>query len=249
MPSCEVAVFADSNKSISLNKPHILFQDQDLVAVYKPAGIAVHRSALTRSDKSYLVQMIRNQIGRHVYPVHRLDKPVSGLIVFALNLEAAQQLATCFSSRLVRKTYVSVVRGYTDFSGTISHPLAPQVYARKQDQSPKPAVTTYLRMATVELPLPVSRYATSRYSLIRVWPVTGRRHQIRRHLKHINHPVIGDSTYGDGKHNRFFRNHFRSRRLLLASLELELNHPRTGHILRLSAPLDESFKKLIEQIF
>ena len=225
----------------------IVYQDQDLVAVHKPAGIAVHRSQLSRSEKHYMLQIVRDQVGKRLYPVHRLDKPVSGLLVFALSHDAAKQISAGFSGRLIHKSYIAVVRGYTEPWGHIDYPLYPDVLKRKQGQERKPALTSYRRLADVELPFAVGRYATSRYSLIRISPITGRSHQIRRHLKHISHPVIGDSTYGDGKHNRFFRDYFGCRRLLLASVELLMDHPRTGLALRLVAPLEEFFTILIRQ--
>ncbi len=226
----------------------ILYHDQDLVAVHKPAGIPVHRSQLCRGDKHYVLQMVRNQIGQRLYPVHRLDKPVSGLLVFALSHEMAQRLSAGFRARQVHKSYVAVVRGYTEPSGHIDYPLNPDVSSRKPAQARKPALTFYQRLAEVELPFAIGRYASSRYCLVRVSPITGRGHQIRRHFKHIHHPVIGDSTYGDGKHNRFFRDYFGCRRLLLFSMGLLLDHPRTGDALRLIAPLDESFSMLIRQM-
>lgn len=219
----------------------ILYQDDDVVAVNKPAGLYVHRGARTRRATRTALQMVRDQLARWVYPVHRLDRPTSGVLLFALNPDTAKRLAACFANRQIRKSYLAVVRGYIAPSALIDHPLAPDAHTSKGAQNLKPAQTAYDRLGTVELPFSVGRYSTSRYSLACVHPPTGRMHQIRRHFHHISHPVIGDTVYGDGRHNRFFREHFACRRLLLAATELAFTHPRTGVPLRVVAPVDESF--------
>lgn len=214
----------------------ILYCDDDLVVVHKQAGLLVHRSAIDRRETRFALQLVRDRLGQRVWPVHRLDKPTSGLLLFALHTEAARRLTEAFQANAVHKTYLAVVRGYTDDAGRID-------YALKEDQdrttdrladpdkAAQSAITDYRRLATLELPHAVGRYPTARYSLIEVVPRTGRKHQIRRHMKHIFHPVVGDTTHGDGRHNQFFREQLGCRRLLLAATGLSLVQPMTGEAL------------------
>ncbi|MFZ1985313.1 MAG: pseudouridine synthase [Desulfatitalea sp.] len=229
-------------------KLRILYRDDDLIAVHKPAGIKVHRGAADGRRQGFMLQMTRDLAGREVYPVHRLDRPTSGVLLFAFSPETARLLAEDFRQRWVAKTYIAVVRGFVDPAGTIDHPLTGNADAPKRGQIPKPAMTAFARLATVEIPVAMGRFSTCRYSLVAVFPHTGRMHQIRRHFHHISYPVIGDTIYGDGRHNRLFREHFSCHRLLLAAVALELSHPRSGAPLRLVAPLDRSFQEIVERL-
>ncbi len=197
--------------------------------------------------------MLRDQIGQRVYPVHRLDKPTSGVLLFALDRQTARQLGERFTLGKIAKTYLAVVRGITETEGLIDYPLTEDLdrmtdTRARRNKRPQPATTGYRRLAEAELPFAVGRYPTSRYSLIEAYPRNGRKHQIRRHLKHIFHPLIGDTKHGEGKHNRFFREQFGCHRLLLAATELSLVHPRSGEVLTLVAPLDATFTSLLEQM-
>lgn len=227
----------------------ILYQDDRIVAVNKPAGLLVHKSPIDRRETEFAMKILRNQLGRWVYPLHRLDKATSGVLLFALDPEAARRMTEVFTAGAVSKTYLAVVRGYTDEGGRIDHPLhdprdkhAPPTEC---DKPAREAVTDYRRLATIELPHPVGRYATARYSLIAASPLTGRTHQIRRHLKHIFHPLIGDTTYGDGRQNEFFRSQLQCFRLLLHARSIEFDHPVAGEKIRVSAPLDEAFSAVV----
>ena len=231
----------------------ILYQDPHLIAVNKPAGLLVHRSKIDRHETRFALQTVRDQVGRHVYPVHRLDKPTSGVLVFAFTPEAARLLTEAFARRDVTKTYLAVVRGYVEAHGIIDYPLKEQfdktTDARARPDKPaQPAVTAYRRLAQVEVPVAVGRYPTSRYSLVEARPETGRMHQIRRHMKHIFHPVIGDGKHGEGRHNRFFSTRYGSNRLLLAATELSFTHPYNQTALTLIAPLDATFTAVIDQL-
>ncbi|MGB7216855.1 MAG: tRNA pseudouridine(65) synthase TruC [Gammaproteobacteria bacterium] len=231
----------------------ILYRDDTLVAVNKPAGLLVHRSAIDRHETRYALQIVRDQLGRRVYPVHRLDKPTSGILVFALDQDTARRMTKLFAEGAVEKTYLAVVRGYTDEAGTIDYALEEQLDRMTdnkalRDKPAQPAVTHYRRLGIAELPFAVGRYPTARYSLLRVSPKTGRKHQIRRHMKHIFHPVVGDTSHGDGRHNAFFRTHFGCRRLLLSATSLAFAHPDTGERLRLEAPLDDSFRRIVDNL-
>lgn len=225
----------------------ILYLDEHLVAIHKPAGLLVHRSPIDAQETRFALQQTRDQIGRYVYPVHRLDKPTSGILVFGLNKYTAGKLGESFEQRVVEKEYLAVVRGWPEARGVIDHPLKLEDtgYKPRENAEPVPALTDYERLATVEIPHAVGPFETARYALLSVRPHTGRLHQIRRHLKHISHPVIGDVRHGDSDHNRFFREHFRSARLLLASVRLAFPHPATGERLQITCPPESEMVRVL----
>ena len=224
----------------------ILYLDERIVVVNKPSGLLVHRSPIDRHETRFAVQMLRDQLGRRVYPAHRLDKGTSGALAFALDREMAATLAVAFAGRDVAKTYVAVVRGWPAESGVIDHELAAvqDEYALPAESAAKPARTLFRRLATVELPVRVDRYPSSRYALLELHPETGRRHQLRRHLAHVSHPIVGDSTYGKGRHNRLFADLYGVRRLMLACIGLDFAHPLTGAALRITAGPGAEFESL-----
>ncbi len=234
------------------NRLDILFRDEHFVAVNKPAGLLVHRSDLDRHETEFALQMVRDQVACHVYPVHRLDRPTSGVLLFALSPEAARRAGEAFESDTVSKTYLAVVRGGTEEEAFIDYPLQElperfEAKSKNENLDAKEAVTAFRRLAMVELPFAVGKFPTVRYSLLEVRPRTGRRHQIRRHLKHVFHPIIGDTTYGEGRHNRLFRYELGCSRMLLHAAELILPHPWSGETATISAPLDEEFAELIHR--
>ena len=232
----------------------VLYRDDCLVAINKPAGLLVHRSDIDRHETRFAVQLLRDQIGQRVHPLHRLDKGTSGVLLFALDAGSAREVGGQFERDEVQKRYLAVVRGWPREAGVIDHALSRQFddYGRKfSPDSPNvalPAVTRFRRLATVELPEAVDRYSTSRYALMELAPTTGRQHQLRRHMKHIAHPVIGDATWGKGIHNRFFRQRFGCGRLLLTCARLELRHPRAGRALSIEAPLEGSFAGVVSAL-
>ena len=231
------------------NDLEILYHDAHLVAINKPSGLLVHRSLIDRYETRFAIQLTRDQIGQKVYPVHRLDKPTSGVLLFALDSDTARLLMEQFTAGLVQKTYLAVVRGHTAESGIIDYPLKEELDKiadadADQDKPAQEAVTHYRRLAMTELPYPVGRYATARYSLLELQPKTGRKHQLRRHLKHIFHPIVGDTSHGDGKHNALFREQFACHRLLLHAASLHLQHPHKLSDLRIDAALPADFPLL-----
>jgi tRNA pseudouridine65 synthase len=228
----------------------VLYRDEHLIAIDKPAGLLVHPSWIDKHETRCAMMLLRDQIGQYVYPVHRLDKPTSGVLLFALSPEIARQLTEVFTQRQVDKRYLAVVRGYTEVSGRIDHPLRekPDKLTDRRARADKPAqsaVTEYRRLATLELPVRVDRYPSSRYSLIEARPLSGRKHQLRRHFKHLSHPIIGDTRYGKSNHNRLFAERFGSHRLLLAATHLVLPHPVSGRKLMLEAELDPIFTAIV----
>lgn len=228
----------------------VLYRDDRLVVVDKPSGLLVHRSPIDRHETRFALQMLRDQLGQRVYTIHRLDKGTSGVLAFGLDPNAARDYAALFAQRDVTKTYVALVRGWPEREGTIDRPLKAVEDERggPQDFKPREAQTDYRRIATFELQERVDRYPTSRYALIELRPHTGRRHQLRRHLAGASHPIVGDSTYGKGVHNRLFRDRFGVQRLLLACTRLELPPLGARDALRIEAPLAPEFVALLAQL-
>lgn len=231
----------------------ILYRDEFLVAIHKPAGLLVHRSQLDRRETRFALQMVRDQIGQRVWAVHRLDKGTSGVLLFALDTGTTAHLSRQFESGQIRKSYLAVVRGHPPESACIDHPLTRQrddyeFTGSCANLEAQAATTRYRRLAKIELPYQVDRYPTSRYALLEVEPLTGRRHQIRRHLKHISHPIIGDTTYGKGRHNRLFSALFGNQRLLLACTGLSFRHPHSDNLSTLTAPPAQDFMAVLTQL-
>jgi tRNA pseudouridine65 synthase len=218
----------------------VLYEDPYLVAIHKPPGMLVHRTLLSR-DRVAVLQTLRDQLGRRVFPVHRLDRATAGVLLFGLDRETARVLGGQFQSGRVDKRYLAVTRGWLEPSGLIDHPVTDL----DSGGTAQAARTRYRCIAHVELPEPVDRYPTSRYSLACVEPLTGRRQQIRKHFKHISHHLIGDTTHGNGRHNRFFRERLGLHRLLLLAYRLDLVHPVSGQALHLQAPLDPDWQRVL----
>lgn len=229
----------------------IVYQDEHLVVVDKPANLLVHPSEIDRRETRSAMMMLRDQLGQWVYPVHRLDRPTSGLLVFALAPGIARTLATAFEERQVKKDYLAIVRGHPALGGLIRHALTlkdDRHSRRTLVGEAQPALTLYHRLATVTVDWPVDkRYPTSRYALVRCRPATGRRHQLRRHLKHLSHPIIGDSSYGKGPHNRAFAEAFGENRLYLHASRLVIPHPVEGRSLTLWARLPPAFQTVCSE--
>jgi len=227
----------------------ILYQDEFLVAIDKPAGMLVHRSFLDRHETVFVMQTLRNQLGQHVFPVHRLDRPTSGVLLFALSADVARLLTEQLTEQHWRKFYLAVCRGFVKQAGILDYPLKEQLdkiadKLASQDKDKQEAVTALWPLAQIELPIAIGKYPVARYSLVALQPLTGRKHQLRRHLSHLRHPIVGDTTHGEGKHNRLFAEHLNSHRLLLIAKRLELKHPVTGVDLVIEAPLCE-----VEELF
>jgi len=216
----------------------ILYQDEHLVVIEKPSGILVHQSRLAE-DRTTCVEILSRQLNRKVFPVHRLDRGTSGVLVFALSSAASRRAALEFEEGRVKKTYLTIVRGFTEKSGDIDYPIAEDRSKAKVD-----AKTAYQTISRSELNHPVGRYQTARTSLVKVMPKTGRMHQIRKHFAHLRHPVIGDRTYGDRKYSDFFRDQFGLGRLALWARELEILHPVDFRLVNFKSNLDADFDRL-----
>lgn len=239
--------------SSSLSELPILFQDEHFIVINKFSGLLVHASKIDPNETKFALQMLRDQIGAKVFTVHRLDKATSGALLFATSSEAAKLIGEEFAGGRVFKKYLAIVRGIMPDEINVDHALK-EIHDRKTDafaQKDKPAqaARTFFRSrSSCEILEPVDRYPTARYSLVEAIPETGRKHQIRRHLKHLSHPIIGDVNYGSGIHNQFFRDKFGCRRMLLACTHLSFTHPFTKVAFSIEAPLEENFKNVVEQL-
>lgn len=223
----------------------ILYRDEVLVAVHKPSGLPVHRGGRESGSCTAVLQTLRDRLGQPVYPVHRLDRPTSGLLVLALTTEAASHLGAQFRRHEVCKAYLALVRGKIPVRGVISRFLRPD--DRKGGKA-RFCVTRYHRTDCVEIPVPMGRAPSRCYSLVELHPETGRSRQIRRHLSGFSHPIIGDTTYGDGRHNRFFRDAFGCHRLMLAAIRVSFRHPLSEERLHLEAPLARDFFQVLTHL-
>ncbi|MFT7387178.1 MAG: tRNA pseudouridine65 synthase [Candidatus Endobugula sp.] len=227
----------------------IIYRDEYLIAIHKPAGLLVHKSPIDKHETQYAMQILRDQIGQWVYPLHRLDRPTSGVLLFGLSPKIAQLMGQQFEQQAMGKTYRAIVRGYTALEGIIDHPLKPTADFKqdKQRMALKPAqeaVTHYRRLGIIEVDYAVDQFPTSRYSLVELYPKTGRKHQLRKHAKHLSHPIIGDPKYGKSKHNHFFKQHFNCHRLLLAAIKMDFAHPITAQPITINAEIDGIFSAL-----
>lgn len=227
----------------------IVYQDEYFVAVNKPAGMLVHRSWLDKHETQFVMQTLRDQIGQHVFPLHRLDRPTSGVLIFALSSEVASQVMPMFANHEMEKTYHAIVRGWIEEAARLDYPLKVELdkIADKhasQEKEAQEAITDYQPVAKVEIPYSTGKFPTTRYCLMEMKPLTGRKHQLRRHMAHLRHPIVGDTTHGDGKHNKLFREIYDSQRLLLHASSLKFIHPFTGQELLIEASTDETWQRL-----
>ena len=235
------------------NQIEIIYEDEHLVAINKEAGLLVHRSWLDTGETRFALQLTRDAVGCHVFPVHRLDRPTSGVLLFAKSPAVARSLSEAFMEHNVTKQYLAVVRGFMSEQGSVDYALSfkPDAIADKFANLDKPAqeaVTHWQSLAQIELPFAVSKkHDTSRYSLVRLTPETGRKHQLRRHMRHLFHHIVGDTSHGDIRHTRFFRNHYDCTRMLLHAQTLALSHPVTGESLLLKAGLDDQWMRILEE--
>ncbi|MEP6940887.1 MAG: pseudouridine synthase [Rudaea sp.] len=212
----------------------IVYEDDDLLAVNKPAGLLVHRSKIANDEKDFLLDRLQRQAGVPLYLAHRLDRATSGVVLLAKSREIAGDVGRLFMAREVTKRYLAVVRGWPDAEGVIDYAL-PDVRERGPR---KPALTRWRTLATATVAIALGKYPEQRYALVEAMPETGRYRQIRKHFHHVSHHVVGDTSHGRGDHNRLWRMHFSTQRMLLHAWRLEFLHPRSGAALRLTAPLD-----------
>jgi len=221
----------------------IVFDDEAVLAVNKPAGLLVHRSSIAADERDFLLDRLQTQVGGPLFLAHRLDRATSGVVLLAKSRAVAGELGRQFMQRSVVKRYLAVVRGWPDAEGTIDHAL-PDV----RERSPrKPALTRWRTLATTTVPIELGRYPEQRYALVEALPETGRYRQIRKHFHHVSHHIVGDTSHGRGDHNRLWRIHFGVHRLLLHAWRLELAHPLAGTPLLLEAAPDAVWRGVLER--
>jgi tRNA pseudouridine65 synthase len=218
----------------------ILYRDDALLIVNKPAGLVVHRG--WANDRITLLELARDAVGSWVYPAHRLDRQTSGALIFGLNPEIARRLERELAQARVDKRYVALVRGMAPDAAFIDHPLAKEKGKEKLSSQ-----TEMRRLAHFEVESDETGISR-RYSWVEARPLTGRPHQIRRHLKHISHPIVGDVRYGKAEHNRLFRRRFGLERMVLHAARVALSHPIDGRRLVVDAPLPSELSRLLEAL-
>ena len=203
----------------------------------------VHRTSITE-DKQFVLQLLRDQIQTKLYPIHRLDRGTTGTLIFAKSKEAASLLGQQFQQHIVGKQYLAIVRGFIEEeTWTVDYPLAKETWLDKKE-----AITHFEQLRKVEIPVAIGRYETARYTLVKAMPETGRRHQIRRHLSHLRHPVIGDKRHGDVKHNKHWKEQFGISRMLLHAQSLQFTHPFMEQRINIEAPVDLKFQEALDLI-
>jgi tRNA pseudouridine65 synthase len=215
----------------------ILYRDDALLIVNKPSGLVVHRG--WASDRVTALDLARSLAGQWVYPAHRLDRGTSGVLVFGLSPSVAQKLERTFAEHEIDKRYLALVRGMAPDAVTVDHPLA-----KDKDKPRLPSVTHVTRLEHFEVENDETG-VTRRYSWVEARPCSGRPHQIRRHLKHITHPIIGDVRYGKAEHNRLFRRRFGVERLVLHAERLSLPHPIEPRRVLVNASLPDELGALL----
>ena len=220
----------------------IIYQDEVIVIVNKPTGLLVHRSPIAADASEFAIQVLRDQIGQKVFPVHRLDRKTSGLLVFALSEEVNKLMQVAFMNRAIEKKYLAIVRGFVAENGTIDYALTNEA-GKVQD-----ALTHYRLLQHFEIEIPNGKFTSARYSLVEVEPETGRMHQIRKHFAHIFHPIIGDRPHGCNKQNKLFLEKWGMNSMLLHASELTFKHPLTNQEMTFKAPLPADFNLTIERL-
>lgn len=217
----------------------ILYQDDQIVAINKPHGLLVHRTKMANDATEFALQQLRDQLEQSVYPAHRIDRKTGGILLFALNEEVNRQLQIMFAEKKMSKTYLAIVRGYSEDVGVIDYPLV------NESGKTQEATTSYKTLSKAELKVPFGKHETSRYSLVEISPETGRMHQIRKHFAHILHPIIADRAHGCNKQNRLFKEKWEMDTMLLHALKLSFDHPVTSERIEIKANLQSEFLRMM----
>ncbi|GAA4176062.1 MULTISPECIES: pseudouridine synthase [Sphingobacterium] len=217
----------------------ILYEDESIVAINKPHGLLVHRSSIARDTSEFALQLLRDQLGKTVYPAHRLDRKTGGVLLFSLNKETDQYLQKSFQEHQIDKKYLAILRGFAPEEGLIDYPL------KKENGTIQEAQTSFRLLAKSELDIPFGKFPTSRYSLVEANPLTGRMHQLRRHFAHIFYPIIGDRPHGCNKQNKFWKENYQMDTMLLHASELTFKHPLSGETVHVKAAIQSDFQKVL----
>lgn len=216
----------------------VLFQDKDIIAINKPHGLLVHRSPIAADASEFAIQLLREQIGQMVYPVHRLDRKTSGVLLVALNKKAERALQMQFDEKQIQKSYLAILRGFTNDEDTIDYPL------KNEKEVVQDAITHFKTLGKSEIPLVFGKHNTSRYSLVLAEPETGRMHQIRKHFAHIFHPILGDRPHGCNKQNKLWLETYEMNKMMLHAYSLGFKHPIKENSISITAAPSEEFKRV-----
>ncbi len=220
----------------------IIYQDEYMVVINKPHGLLVHRSSIAADAEEFAMQKLRDQIHKKVFPVHRIDRKTSGILLFGLSSDAAKNIQAQLEDSNTQKTYLAIVRGYFPDRIDVDYPLTNDS-GKVQD-----AFTSFKTLKRTELDIPFGKFPTSRYSLIEAYPKTGRMHQIRKHLNHLRHPIVGDRPHGCNKQNKLFKERWNMTTMLLHAQKLSIKHPYTNLIMHLEAPLFSVYQEMINTL-
>jgi len=220
----------------------IIYQDEYLIAINKPHGLLVHQSSIARDATEFALQMLRDQVGKHVSPVHRLDRKTSGVLLFAFDKVSEIAMHQQFMEGATDKKYLAILRGFTPDAMNIDYPLA------KENGTIQEAFTSFKTLQKAEINVPLGKFSTSRYSLVEATPKTGRMHQLRKHFSHILHPIIGDRTHGCNKQNKLFTEQWQMNTMLLHASKLTFIHPVTQKEIKLQANLHDEFKRTMKMM-
>lgn len=215
----------------------IIHETDHLIAINKPHGLLVHRTKIANDAEVFALQLLRDQVGYRVYPCHRLDRKTSGVLLFAKSKNANAEVQQLFQEKRVQKKYIALVRGFIKEKGMIDYDLT-------ENGKTQEAITHFNLLKKYEIPLPFGKFHTSRYSLVELSPETGRFHQLRKHLAHIFHPIIGDRPHGCNKQNRLWKEQFEMMTMLLHAQELSFNFDNQD--IMIQAPMSMEFKRAIK---
>lgn len=221
----------------------LLYQDEAIVVVNKPTGLMIHRNTYTQGEHDTVLGLLSQQLKHSLHVVHRLDRPTAGVMVFAKHAEAAKHFSRVFSQKQVEKTYLCIVQGTPESQGIID-----QALKKKPTNQLQPAQTHYKKVAQADLPITVGEFDRVQYALLSVQPLTGRRHQIRRHLAFTHHPIIGDKKYGLTAHNRLWEDQLEAPGLMLQAHQLRFPHPDTQETVGFTAPLAPHMQVAFDQM-
>lgn len=221
----------------------IIYEDEYLIAINKPHGLLVHRSSIATNTDLYALQLLRNQVGYHVFPVHRLDRKTAGVLVFSKTAEFVAPMQQTLHEESTAKRYQAIVRGFFPEEIIVD-------YALTNDKGKtQEAITLFKCIQRTELPIALGKHQTSRYSLIEAYPKTGRMHQIRKHLNHLRHPIIGDRPHGCNKQNKLFLEKWQLNTMLLDAKELTFIHPASRETIHIKADYSEEFVRISTALF
>jgi len=221
----------------------IIYEDEYLIAINKPHGLLVHRSSIATNTDLYALQLLRNQVGYHVFPVHRLDRKTAGVLLFSKTAEFVAPVQQTLHKESTAKRYHAIVRGFFPEEIIVD-------YALTNDKGKtQEAITLFKCIQRTELPIALGKHETSRYSLIEAYPKTGRMHQIRKHLNHLRHPIIGDRPHGCNKQNKLFLEKWQLNTMLLDAKELTFIHPASRETIHIKADYSEEFVRISTALF